>query len=156
MNTWVSEVYKHFKLPPNIVVKGDGTVQYVFVCKSYVIEFYWSIDLIQYKVIHHYQLPENATMFLLEISDAISSPVLEMKLARAPKWKRLLMAVSIPMKRSGISLWNGLHPALGHMPSSQMCHFKLYSECYMAKYEFSPPILSPVIFALFLNNLVVQ
>ena len=38
MKTWSSDVYKHFKLPPNIIIDGDK-VKYKFVCLTCVMVF---------------------------------------------------------------------------------------------------------------------
>ncbi|KAF8884067.1 hypothetical protein CPB84DRAFT_1850785 [Gymnopilus junonius] len=34
MKNWTSDIYKHFKMPLVIKMKDDGTVQYLYVCKS--------------------------------------------------------------------------------------------------------------------------
>ncbi|PPQ74939.1 hypothetical protein CVT26_011413 [Gymnopilus dilepis] len=34
MDNWTSDVYKHFRSPPAIHEKQDGTIQYIYTCKS--------------------------------------------------------------------------------------------------------------------------
>jgi hypothetical protein len=36
MKGWKSDVYEHFRMPPDIIVKKNNVVSYVFACRQYV------------------------------------------------------------------------------------------------------------------------